>query len=511
MKRFVILIFIALAVSIANGVTVVRNRMATGIYHVYVPADDTGLYWTRWDLTYPGTGFENYFPIQNVVHGIVRPGKIQGWEDASDSNVPWTDGGLIFTFSAGFRTNQNDWIEWDIPDDHNIVYFCTRPNSNANAAFNITVTGTDVVGLPSPTSKNLNTNFSTLNMEWTRVDIPTGTSRKFRATVAGSGTAPVLFGIHSFDEFGNGDPSTELSSNVALGHDIIAMPRQKGKTSPESTWNSVTYEKITGKSDMVMYANTLEMTIKWGILAGADPAWTGYGGHLADVAENNPFVLTAGPFLYIDGVQITGGVGGTMDEVATVPLGYIATGDAITTIADGYGDDGINGAGSALHAKITSEFTKGGLSVNDNITWIGDAQIDATDGPYVPSVLLPSASEGAVVMTGNIYALPDNTPTDLTADDFVIHSNKVTVVPDNKLFVIEASSIGPIQKVFPNSVADKSKFYFQIEVDLLNGGGTPSSGDIWALGGNISVINKASITDVIGERISRYRARYTFP
>lgn len=466
---------------------IVRSKFNKGHYHVYLPADNAGVYWTRWTLENPILTKTTCFPIGEVWYGAIRPGVSYPGGAAAPTTGSWTN---------DYSTSTNNWVisystatdgsaykTFSLPagyDRISIVCYAAA----TGGTFDILVEGV-LIGTAATANANVGAKETVFSVA------PSASARTITVRKTAEAKTARLIGVQVYDTSGVGVPST-AAVGIATGHDIITTHANS------SDLHQFRQLPVSGQSSKVFYSNTIEMTINWGV-HGSTADWTGYGQHYTD----NPFVPTTAATLYVASTAV-----GDMSNTTTVPLGTLYEDDNITCVVEGYGDNAADAGDDFLVARITQDWSVAGCGLSVGIKWGGSADIDYqgdTPACYVPSLTLDP------LMTGNVQILPSSTLTALGSDYAGLRGNKVRVIPTGRDFLIEAGSLGPVQSIFEAELSNK--LYFAVDVAAMQntdaGGGMAGSGDVWSMGGWISVRKVGQIARGRRSRLTGFSVKET--
>lgn len=457
---FVLAIVVVLLAIPAQGAkpVIVRDKFSKAGYHVFIPADDEGKYWSRWTLDWPFASKDTLYPIHEVFYGIVRPGEWQDYNDGSGST--WS---LVESYGwQSYRAyTAGLYREWTIPDGHNRIHVITKFCSGVlNVTINGGTEGLDVTSIDTGSGDFVKETIVSTNS--------TATIRTLRLTKA-DGSGAEIIGIHSFDDDAVGDPNTS-SVGLAVGHDLVDQHHYNHYWGLEN-------DGISGQCERILKFSTLEFTIKWKEASEASTKWTAYGLHYG--GPNADFAATRDPVLYIDAVSQ-----GAMYDTGNIALAELHEADSIVTLVEGFGDydrDGVEDGEDILKVRLGQDFTKTGVGIAVRIEWSDDGVVDAV-GPYIPAIPVDND------LTGHFKLLPDETEIELGADPAGSkgNANAVVVYPDGVCCIITGQSLGPVDYICGYG-GGTNKLNFKLKSELLEGGTTPADGDIWTVGGFIAV------------------------
>jgi len=495
MKKILFLLLILFFNPISQAKTIqpviVRDIFYEGLYWAYIPADDDGEYYWRQAFTWPYTSAEakKCYPMEEAHFGIVRPAK---WQDYS--RKAGHSGSSSFSYSGwngGAINSQDEYLEWEIPNGHNRIHLIFLAVSTRADDVDVDL---GVSGDPNSLNGELDitnldfSSYGTMVYEIAVATTSTSVDRILRITNRTSSSCEI-WGIHSFDTDGNGDPNTVLAGDgLAMGHDIVDVLQTAGNYIP---W---THTVIAGEgAKTIFYVSEIEQAIAWKPIGEADFQWTTYGKpHWPN--DGTGLALNTNPTLYINDTSQ-----GTMDDTANVALGELHQDSEIYMVVDANADWSSDGDGNdvndILNLIIGTTITSNGIGITVHLNWTNDANVETLICPLVP---ISSTASGFVVFP------PDDTETTMSTASQVISASGASfaeIYLDNTDCVIMSSSSGPSETIFDGG--NNQKLIHRINVDVLTGGVLPTAGTHWFTGGHIN-IRKKTYFDEIRSLRSRY-------
>ncbi len=437
-------------------------------WSAWIPADNVGRYWTRYDMAVPTDVNLTYIAMQKVLYGRVREGAIFDRDDLT-TNGTWADADGNGWFYVQSNTSA-DYAEAIIPPDHNVLQVCFY-NINGNGgtvSFAWNDAEADTFDLTAyDTGDNVNEpSWVTVATNSTKAD----GARALRVTLTNNTRVRVV-SIRSFIGDSVGDPAN-------AGHDFIT-DLDVGNNGTKVGG----FHKESAADDEVWVLGNNGSASEFGLLWAADGGVKKITGGITHfTAGNAPYTYHAGeyatgPDIFVDGVAA--------DEIwddANNPRGTILTGGNITIKSTGFADWDESGTEDANEPDLTWVYCLTAQSLDVTISIIINAATDIhATTKYAGMLRIPPANAN-----GYMTQLPSLTRNDLTVDRNLA-GNSCELYLDGIPAVISLSVSGPAAAIWWLEANKKMHIRADIPGDF--GGTDPAAGDVLTFGGHYEIRN----------------------
>ena|GEM_PF-2334863 len=193
-------------------------------------------------------------------------------------------------------------------------------------------------------------------------------------------------------------------------------------------------------------------------------------------------------------LRIGGGLGSVSSKNmrlrSSIPLGTVFQDDYLsitdTLFADYAFNEDQDDADNLVDIHGVRSFTASGYAYDFKVTFGGECDVNVL---YITSLpLANSVSEGkSGYVTFPPYASHHEFAGSWGSEYTQLSVSDCRVVLDGNPFVIVAGTCGPGWRMFDSDLLNSCKQYISVNHHVLPGGATPGSGDVWGVGGYISV------------------------
>lgn len=472
--KYLILFLMLVAVCFSIQPVLRKDPCFENKFYAYIPADDTGEYWARYDISNPANQtYKDYLAIQMVWYGKPREGKVfyYGSSGLTNNGFAATE---LYECNYMQSLTSGHYLRAVIPDGHNLIQVMVFESVSNGGTFKIRWEGgyTDDLDLTSVDTGALGSNFHYITVA-ENATYANGV-RYLEFYLDSTQAKNVRIGaIRSFNTGVTGDPTTALGG-LAVGHDLITDMNGNGSAIGGF------HEEYALISDTQIISDgaNYEWAFTWTADGGGANLITGPGGHYGAALDAEYLYHSGeyadGPILVVDTVLGAG----LLDDV-TNPVNSLWTGDVISWYSDGYADWDGDAAEDATepHISATYSITQTGFHTSVGVLFQG-----ATDVAAAGCLQNQATIDEADVNYCRIP--PDPTKLYLSGDDI---SNPGSAVVMNMKAGCEytVSCNQGIRNLFYWGASEK--WYCSTDPKAFPGGTDPTTDDFWGFGGIFQV------------------------
>ncbi len=484
-----LLLVLASLVSAAQPVYV-RDPFTDHRARVFIPADNDGVFWTRYDFHVPKedrTNYGKYWVMDQVFYGRIYA----GLASCMNGGAGWTESGAGWAGTSGagwyYRNTavQTAYAEILIPANYNRIHLLSYDVTGGDGATiaiawdDTSTTGLDITAYDSGTATRA------VEIVIAADAAPDGI-KKLRFTNNDAAGMMRIIGIHAWNTHILGDPVTAVGGDADawLGHDLVTDADSGASHRPRAINSEWTY-------NLAVKDSAHEFALKWAPDTSADK-WVGGDQHFGDGQAEYVYhaaadYLTDGPTIFVDNTD----AGGTW-EIARNKLLF---GDSIHVFSTGYSDYDEGATEGASEADLTWDynFSQSGMSVVVSVIFAANSDVEVC---YFPMLSMNSYG-----VTDRMLAWPTNTEYDLSTDR-QLEGTAVMFLRQTEGCTVEIESYCPLEYLWWDESA--SKYYGYVYEEALVGGTDPPAGTVWTLGGFYRIRRMQAIEN------PRLRSRYNF-
>lgn len=469
MKKILLLVLVTnlilISLVFAGEVAFVRDTFNTAKHYAFIPVDKSIGKWIRVDFHCPKdnfTSYPKYSVVDQIFYGVVRPGLVffAGYgTDFTESGTWSNDGAHSWTYKS--NSTQTNYLEVLIPAGYNRIQLLSYNVSGGNGALlNIAWDDASTTGLDVTAYDSGDNGTGVRDVVVATNASPDGI-KKLRITHNDSSGTARIIGLRCWDTDSIADPTITRSgdADAFLGNDFV-----------DTYGDAALYRVATDCTLIGIRQVAYEFAVRLAP-TGNPVKWVGGDQHFGSGQATYTYhsgEYPDGPELFVDGSSVGG--------VFAMNRNELQTGDEIFMHSTGWADYDEAGDEDATEPDLTwtTSIDRSGIIFSVSILFNEDSDIGSAYSP----MLSPYTG------LGTIYFPPDKTPVSATVGAMEFEeTGLMEIIPDVATdLMITMSAFSPCDQIGSYS---NGKLYAYIQKTAMPGGITPSSGDLWLIGGRL--------------------------